>query len=233
MSRVSQENKTPFLLCFEPIVDCIADLLGPNCEVVLHDISCLEHSIIKIRNGHITGRKVGDTMTDLGLKQIKEAEQGLTLLGNYNPKTKTGRILKSNAITLRDPNGKIVGTLCINIDVSKLIQLEQEIRNFYKAENKEDGKPLEERYEENIVSIVQGIISDAIEEKGIPVFNLKRKDRIELIKKLDNRGLFLLKGAVLQVSESLGISASMVYKYLEEIRFHSEEAKKSLSKRLL
>ena len=228
-----KKNKIPFISCFEPIVDCIADLFGPNCEVVLHDISDLEHSIIKIRNGHVTGRKVGDTMTDLGLRQIKEAEQGLTLLGNYNPKTKIGKILKSNAATLRDPKGEIIGTICINIDVSKLIQVEQEIRNFYKAENKEDKKPLEERYEKNIVSIVQGIIDDTVEEKGIPVFNLTRKDRIELIKKLDNKGLFLLKGAVLQVSKALGISAPMVYKYLEEIRFHSEEAKKSLSQRLL
>jgi len=119
-------------------------------------------------------------MTDLGLKQLKEAEQGFTLLGNYSPKTKIGKILKSNAVTLSDPKGEIIGTIYINIDVTKLIQAEQGIRNFYKAENKQDKKLLEERYEQNIVTIVQGIIDDTVEEKGIPVSDLtkKRQDRI-------------------------------------------------------
>lgn len=47
----------PLLRAFFPVVDCLADLFGPDCEVVLHDVSRPEDSIIKIRNGHVTGRK--------------------------------------------------------------------------------------------------------------------------------------------------------------------------------
>lgn len=212
-----------FLKCFDLVVDCIADLFGPNCEVVLHDISDLEHSILKIRNGHVTGRKVGDSMTDVGLEMIKEAENGFSIIGNYNPKTKTGKILKSNAINIRDPEGKHIGILCINLDVNELIQCEQKIRNFYKVEDERKDKVSEEHFEENIWSIMHEIIDNVIEEHGISIHNLKKEDRLEIINKVDKKGLFLIKGAVLQVGKILGISSPTVYKYLEEIRFSSKE----------
>jgi len=218
-----KKNINPLLKQYFPIVDCIADLFGPNCEVVLHDISDLEHSIIKIRNGHVTGRKVGDPMTDVGLEMIKKAEYGLTILGNYNPKTKTGKILKSNAVNIRDTKGKLIGILCINLDVTDLIQMEQRIRSFYLVKDDKETKISNEEFEDNIWLIIQKIIDKAIKEKGLPLHNLTKKDKLEIIEKLDKKGIFLIKGAVLQLSKSLGISSATIYKYLEEIRFKSKE----------
>ena len=62
----------PIIKKYEPLVDLLADLFGSNCEVVLHDIKNPERSIVKIRNGHITSRKRGGPITDLGLKIIKD-----------------------------------------------------------------------------------------------------------------------------------------------------------------
>ncbi len=213
----------PFLKCLEPTVDCIADLFGPNCEVVLHDISDLENSIIKIRNGHVTGRKIGGPMTDVGLKQVKETDKGILVIGNYNSRTKSGKLLKSNAINIRNPKGKLVGIICINVDVSDHVELEQKIHKFYKVEDKRKGKLMEEHFEGNIWSKAQEIIDETIREKGVPIHNLTRKERLEIINKLDKEGLFLVKGAMLQVSKSLGVSMPAIYKYLEEIRFQSQK----------
>jgi len=213
----------PLLKCFEPTVDCIADLFGPNCEVVLHDISDLGYSIIKIRNGHVTGRKVGDSMTDAGLEMVKEKDKGILVVGNYNSRTKSGKLLKSNAINIRNPKGKLVGIICINVDVSEHVELEQKIHKFYKVEDKRKGKFIEEHFEGNIWSRAQEIIDETIKEKGVPIHNLTRKERLEILNKLDKKALFLIKGTLLQVSKSLGVSAPAIYKYLEEIRFQSKE----------
>ena len=218
--KVNKPSRNSFIKSFEPIVDCIADLFGRNCEVVLHDVTDLEHSIVKIRNGHVTGRKTGDMMTDLGLKQIKESENGRLLLGNYNPTTKTGKKLKANSATILDPKGNVIGTLCINLDVTELVELEKGISSFYKAEK--DKNHLEEKYDEDITSIVRGIISDTVKDNGKPIHNLKKEDRMAIIERLDNKGLFIIKGAVLTVSKEIGISIPSIYKYLEEIRFQSK-----------
>jgi len=39
---------------FLPLVDALAETFGKNCEVVLHDFSKPDQSIIKIANGHLT-----------------------------------------------------------------------------------------------------------------------------------------------------------------------------------
>ena len=50
---------------YMPLVDFLADYLGSNAEVLLHDLTNLEHSIVKIRNGHISGRKEGTPVQTL------------------------------------------------------------------------------------------------------------------------------------------------------------------------
>lgn len=39
---------------FIPFVDFLADILGPSSEVVLNDLLDLNHSVVAIRNSHIT-----------------------------------------------------------------------------------------------------------------------------------------------------------------------------------
>ena len=40
----------------------IAQQFGSNCEVVVHDLDSndVEHSIVAIENGHVSGSRVGD-----------------------------------------------------------------------------------------------------------------------------------------------------------------------------
>lgn len=53
-----------------PIVKFIAAICGPRCEVALHYLDDINHSIIAIENGYITGRKVGDGLVDLALGSV-------------------------------------------------------------------------------------------------------------------------------------------------------------------
>ena len=50
----------------------IASQFGPNCEVVVHEISekSAYSSIVAIENGHVSGRKVGDGPSHVVLEQI-------------------------------------------------------------------------------------------------------------------------------------------------------------------
>jgi predicted transcriptional regulator YheO len=94
---------------------------------------------------------------------------------------------------------------------------------FCNTEEKKEGKVEEEYFGTDVWSIIQDIIGKIINDKGKPVHNLTKENRLEIIKELEKKGIFLIKGAILQVSKSLGISSPTVYKYLEEIRFASNE----------
>jgi len=107
--------------------------------------------------------------------------------------------------------------------ITPLARISQEIQDFYKAENRREGKVEEEDFGTDVRSIIQAIIGKAISETGKPVHDLTKENRLEIISELDKKGIFLMKGATRQVSKSLGISSPTIYKYLEEIRFASNE----------
>lgn len=47
---------------------------------------------------------------------------------------------------------------------------------------------------------------------------LKRKEKIKLIKFMDEKGVFLIKKSIDKVAEKLGISKITVYSYLDELK---------------
>jgi predicted transcriptional regulator YheO len=234
---IKRENNS-FLRCLFPIVDCIADLFGPHCEVALHDIEVPEHSIIKIRNGHITGREAGDPMTDVGFEMIKKAADGMEVLGNYNHNSGNGLLLKSNAINIRDLNNKHVGILCINLEVGHFKQMEQllqqvsqEIDALYSVKENQATKIKEEHFDSDIWSITEKVIGDAIQQRGKPAEAFSKEDRLTLIKELENKGLFYARGAIHQVGKALGLSKPSIYRYLEELHMmNRKEASENQSR---
>ena len=54
------------------MLDGLGAYLGEGYELVLHSLESLDHSVIKIINGHYTGRKEGSPITDLALKMLGE-----------------------------------------------------------------------------------------------------------------------------------------------------------------
>jgi predicted transcriptional regulator YheO len=80
-----------------PLVDFLGHAMGPNCEVVLHDLTDPENSIIAIANGHVSGRKIGGPTTDLVLKIMKEGLDGeKSFIANYNARLKNNGICRSS-----------------------------------------------------------------------------------------------------------------------------------------
>ncbi len=190
----------------------IAEAVGKNCEVVLHDFTDPEHSISAIANGHITGRKVGDVVDVLGLQLLRHPPEGDLL--NYRTETKSGRVLRSSSIFLRDDHGKIFGCLCINHDISGLLQLQHWLR--------EEVAPLEgdvhEEFEHSVDSVLDRLIQDAIRSTGKEIADLTREDKVAVISYLENKGAFLIRYSVDRIAELLSISKYTIYNYLEEIK---------------
>jgi len=89
-------------------------MFGKKCEVVLHDFSEPQKSIVAIENGHVTERKVGDPITDLALSLWREngyKDKKTDRIINYKTKSKNGKILKSSTVFIRNNQKKIIGCL--------------------------------------------------------------------------------------------------------------------------
>lgn len=190
----------------------LGETLGKNCEIVVHDFSSPESSIIAIANGTLTGRKVGDTLDALGFQLLK-AHPASDLI-NYSAKTKEGKQLRSSSIFLRDEKGEIFGSVCINIDISALLQAQEWVH----AALGTTTSAIDEHFERTVDEVLETLIQHAVSSTGKKTTDLTRDDKVAVVAYLEAKGAFLIRYSVERVAELLGMTKYTIYNYLDEIR---------------
>ena len=58
-----------------PLVDFWGEVCGPAYEILLHDVSEPNHSVVKIVNNHISHREIGSPLTDLAINHRRPPPQ--------------------------------------------------------------------------------------------------------------------------------------------------------------
>lgn len=219
-----------FLMQYTKLVHFLSQALGPDYEITLHDISEKSNSIVAIANGQISGRTIGAPLTSMALKAIaNKSYQNQDFKINFSGITNGKKMLRSSTMYIKDDAGKLVGLLCINFDDSryeelstKLFQLchpdefvEQNIvvRSDLLQANP-DKKEEQEQYPSSISSITDEVILQAVQQDGVPIDRLTPEEKIRIVKLLDEKGVFLLKGAVGEVAKQLHSSTASIYRYL-------------------
>jgi predicted transcriptional regulator YheO len=187
----------------------VRQLFAPFCEVVIHDFSDLEHSIAHIE-GDLTGRSVGGAATNLLLAAARTGETDSDLL-NYFSTLPNGRTLKSSTIFLRDCEGRAYGAFCINVDVTAFEQFRRLLNEFTTGEHE-----VSEVFSDDIQRTIQTVIAETMSDHERPI--LTREEKVDLIGRLDAKGVFQVKKAVPILADQLGLSRATVYNYLGEAR---------------
>lgn len=204
----------PILATLIPVAKGVAETFGSNCEVVIHDFSNLEQSIVAIFNGHVTGRTLETKMTESILEKINLHQEGHDVY-NYTGKSTLGRELKSTTTFIRNDANEIVGCMCINFDITDMLSA----RNIMNELCKVDEKEVEVIGEVNKINdVLYDIVENTIHKFGRPVIYLTKDEKVSIVKDLEDKGVFLIKGAIDYVANALQVSRYTVYNYLDGIR---------------
>lgn len=203
---------------YRKIVKGIAMQFGKNCEVVLHDYSkpC-SSTIIAIENSHITGRKIGDCSTNLGLQILSGKSQDEDQY-NYITQLKNNHLLRSTSIYLWDEKNNAIGAICINFDITDILSAKNVIEGLSLQSNalqNENNKP-EEFITNDINSLLDSMIVKSVEITGIPVERMTKTDKIDAIRYLERHGALLIKKSAERIAKYFGISKFTLYNYLNE-----------------
>ncbi len=203
------------LALYEPVVEGIAKLMGRNCEVILHSFEDPGHSVMKIENAHITGRKVGSPITDLGLNALMQSfESQQDVIGSYFTRTEAGKIFKSITILIRNPEGGPIGMLCVNLDISASFM--DFVGDFIPSSGERDQT--REHFPTEIPDLVHRSMEDVM--TGINTktgISAAEKNKL-IILELFQRGIFEIKGAIDSVAGEMGVSKYTIYHYLREMK---------------
>jgi predicted transcriptional regulator YheO len=197
-----------------PIANLIAKTFGRHCEVVIHDLSMPQNSVVYTINNHVTGRQIGQSFEHLVKEVLLSPNFDGDCTANYRTTTSDNKEIKSSTALIRDSGGKMIGALCINYDLRPMQDMMSFLGDFASVELTKVEKEIEPF--SNVMEIVDDLINKIIGSDTID--NLKRKDKIDLIQFMDEKGVFLIKGAIEKVAERLNISKVTVYSYLDEIK---------------
>lgn len=198
------------------LVPFLAAVCGPGCEVVVHDITDPEHSLIAICNG-VSGREVGDPLTDLARDlAARGAYADTDYLLNYAGKSKKVEFL-SSTFYIKNKQ-RLIGMLCINKDITAVQELNGAVQRLLDRFNLRAAP--EGEYSENLdnplASMVYTRIADTIAQSGIPPARMSRREKMRIVHQLDESGVTLMKGAIAEIANQLSISVPTVYRYLNQ-----------------
>ncbi|WP_245299187.1 transcriptional regulator [Sinorhizobium sp. GL28] len=189
------------------VCDAIALLFQPYAEVVLHDLAT--ETVIHIA-GNFSKREIGEPslLSEIG---FKEADG---VIGPYEKVNWDGRSIKAISAVLRGTDGKAIGVLCINADVSDFHAALRTLNALVRVPASSD-KP-ESLFKEDWHERVNEYVQQWTTVRGLTISSMSRTDKQALVIALSSDGAFGGKNAASYISRILGMGRATVYKYLSE-----------------
>jgi predicted transcriptional regulator YheO len=209
---------------YKSVVQFLGEVLGPQYEIVLHVVTSETDGYIgAISNGEVSGRTLNSGLTDLAKKMIQDKEyKRRDYILNYVGKMPDGKECSSSTYFIKDKNNKLLGLLCINFDTTKHKLIAQEIlqlANIKLPMTKMISETQNNDYVEHFPSSIQDIIYSVIDFDMLQNdLKLTKEKKISIIKELNDKNVFQVKGAVQEVSNVLKISEASVYRYLNVVQ---------------
>ena len=211
---------------YAKLVYFLSAALGDNCEIALHDLSSKDQEIVAISNNPISGREVGAKLSNLSLHYLEEKQYlNHDYVMNYKTVGNDGKLMRAATYFIKEEGREMpVGMLCINVNISDLEYLTSTIKKILGIKEEKDiefkmdnpveilSSPLDE--------MIDMYIKECLEKMGFPSYFLAERlnvdEKIKVVKYLQEKGTFKVKGAIVLVAEKLAVSEPTVYRYLKK-----------------
>ena len=211
---------------YAKLVYFLSAALGDNCEIALHDLTSKDREIVAISNNPVSGREVGAKLSNLSLHYLEEKQYlNHDYVMNYKTVGNDGKLMRAATYFIKEEGREMpVGMLCINVNISDLEYLTSTIKKILGIKEEKDiefkmdnpveilSSPLDE--------MIDMYIKECLEKMGFPSYFLAERlnvdEKIKVVKYLQEKGTFKVKGAIVLVAEKLAVSEPTVYRYLKK-----------------
>jgi predicted transcriptional regulator YheO len=208
--KVVSPSRDTILSRYQATADAIARLLNPHAEVVIHDL--ITGRIVYIANA-FSKRVVGDLSL---VDQDDDLSQEGPVLGPYEKDLADGRSLRSVTTVISDFEGQEIGFLCVNLDLTPFDGVRKAVESLLQL-NGASSRPatlFAQDWQEKINTVTAAFLR----ERSCTLAALSKSDRVELVARIDETGLFEARGAADYVARELVVSRAALYRYLGESR---------------
>ncbi|SKC02785.1 Predicted transcriptional regulator YheO, contains PAS and DNA-binding HTH domains [Lachnospiraceae bacterium] len=208
---------------YSALADFLGQALGPHFEAILYDL----HNIVATYNSAISGRNVGDPLTNT-LKQIvrdrKYAKEDY--LTNFRGLTANGKVLRCSCFFIKDKNGELEGFFCLNFDDNRFKELAEDLFRLCHPDSYVDrniaieirGNEDSGTFYDTISGATNEVLQRVVGDDNIPSNRLTKSEKMEIIRQLYQRGVFQMKDSINTVGQQLDCSQATMYRYIAQIK---------------
>jgi predicted transcriptional regulator YheO len=167
----------------------------------------------------VSGRQIGSPMSEFGLKILKEKLYEDKEFITNSKGVVGGKILRSSTFFIKNSEEEIIGMVCVNVDVSVYLNIAYQMENMANfGLNLKDEKEIvaEVDFPNSVKEMINKALLEILKGK-ISWKEIDGEGKLDVIKKLNQKGIFDLRGGVSEVSEILKVSESTIYRYLSKI----------------
>jgi predicted transcriptional regulator YheO len=188
------------------IAQGLGETFAPFCEVVLHDLTDPKNAIVAIHN-NLSGRKIGQPATELGLARIADPNYA-QVISNYANKFADGRQAKSTSVGIKDASGEYVAALCLNVDLTLFQGLQSAIGQFVSVDAQNGPR---ESLNPASADAIRARIDQFAARRATTPRALSAEDRRTLLRELKDAGCMEVRRSSEIIAAHLGISRATVY----------------------
>ncbi|SDH62910.1 helix-turn-helix transcriptional regulator [Pseudomonas panipatensis] len=195
---------------YKAIADGIATLFFPHAEVVIHDLGTQRVAYIA---NNISKREIGD---DSALEDMLEGDSDERTIGPYEKLNWDGQKIRSVSSVLRDPKGKPIAVLCINLNIT-LFETAKAALDLFLSSNKVIPQP-DALFRDDWQERINTFLHAWLRQRQLGLNLLTREHKRELVLALHAEGAFKGKSAANYVANVLNMGRATVYKHLKELK---------------
>lgn len=212
------KKKEQIFATLKQLANLVTQMFGDNCEIAIHDLTTENKGLIYL-TGNVTKRKLGSPVTNAVVKYLVRDGNQVADRHCFMTLTDDARELKSSTSYIRDSTGDVIAAFCINFNTTdhhNAIQLLESFVNRGMAG--EPGRDEPEKMSFSIDNTMDSLFEKAVEEIGKRPASMTTDEKVRLVKILETKGAFQIRGVVSQVALRLGVSNFTIYNYLKKIR---------------
>jgi predicted transcriptional regulator YheO len=105
----------------------------------------------------------------------------------------------------------------VNLDTTDFMNAIRSVEEFVSTGN-ERGENHKETFASSVNETIDSLVEQIVEKIGKQPSTMSAAERLQFIGALEEKGAFLIKGAVDRVAIMTGVSKYTVYNYLQKIR---------------
>lgn len=211
---------------YSMIINFLGEALGENVEIALHDLTTPNKEVIAIVNNHNSGREVGAVLSNLSHHYLDEKQyESNDYVVNYKTIGIDGKLMKSATYFIKDEHNEPIGLLCVNVNISDFELISNTMKKILGIKEEKDIEFQIDHPVEILSAPLEDMItiylSEAKDLFGLPSYSnfdrLNVEEKIHIVKYLQEKGAFKVKGAISLVATKINVSEQTIYRYLKKV----------------